>query len=354
MANYLGNDCPVCAKKFVDGDDIVVCPVCGAPHHRACYALENHCAFENEHITGKAWKPKIEPQQSTGDFCINPQDGKRWETTESDGKICGFCGSKNPQDNIFCCFCGNKIGVQPTTNNPNPYQTANPSRNNMGLDPAGVIFGGVAPMEDIGGFPARELATFVGRSSGVYLQKFKAESINEKNISFNLPAFFLSYFYFFYRKMYKVGALFLAVALLISVPQMLYTIEYMPVIFKESVGTETLSTLGIDIESEIQQVDNTKIKTYETMNSAVNIINILVHLFAGFFGNKLYYKHALQKLSSIKNDEATKGVSVGAIDHERTVANAGGVNVGSVIVLVSLMFISSFATVLFFYWQYMI
>ena len=29
--------CPVCDKQFKKGDDVVVCPECGAPHHRECY-----------------------------------------------------------------------------------------------------------------------------------------------------------------------------------------------------------------------------------------------------------------------------------------------------------------------------
>ena len=29
--------CPVCQKRFVLGDDVVVCPECGAPHHRECF-----------------------------------------------------------------------------------------------------------------------------------------------------------------------------------------------------------------------------------------------------------------------------------------------------------------------------
>ena len=31
MANYTGVKCPVCNKRFTEDDDIVVCPVCGAP-----------------------------------------------------------------------------------------------------------------------------------------------------------------------------------------------------------------------------------------------------------------------------------------------------------------------------------
>ena len=34
MSIYNNCVCPVCKKQFEDGDDIVVCPECGTPHHR--------------------------------------------------------------------------------------------------------------------------------------------------------------------------------------------------------------------------------------------------------------------------------------------------------------------------------
>ena len=41
--------CPVCDKQFKKGDDIVVCPECGTPHHRECYEKEGHCHFADKH-----------------------------------------------------------------------------------------------------------------------------------------------------------------------------------------------------------------------------------------------------------------------------------------------------------------
>ena len=35
--------CPVCNKQFKESDDIVVCPDCGAPHHRECWEKEGKC-----------------------------------------------------------------------------------------------------------------------------------------------------------------------------------------------------------------------------------------------------------------------------------------------------------------------
>ena len=36
MIDYTGLECPICGEKFTAQDDIVVCPECGAPYHRAC------------------------------------------------------------------------------------------------------------------------------------------------------------------------------------------------------------------------------------------------------------------------------------------------------------------------------
>ena len=43
MMDLSGIPCPVGGKPFTKDDDIVVCPVCGAPYHRACYQEAGHC-----------------------------------------------------------------------------------------------------------------------------------------------------------------------------------------------------------------------------------------------------------------------------------------------------------------------
>ncbi|MGN1051081.1 MAG: RING finger protein, partial [Acutalibacteraceae bacterium] len=47
--DYIGYKCPVCEKNFHADDDIVVCPECGAPHHRSCYEQIGKCAFSEKH-----------------------------------------------------------------------------------------------------------------------------------------------------------------------------------------------------------------------------------------------------------------------------------------------------------------
>ncbi|MBQ1436780.1 MAG: hypothetical protein IIZ07_02460 [Ruminococcus sp.] len=41
--------CPVCDQRFKSGDDVVVCPECGAPHHRECYESCGHCFYKDKH-----------------------------------------------------------------------------------------------------------------------------------------------------------------------------------------------------------------------------------------------------------------------------------------------------------------
>lgn len=44
--------CPVCDKLFNESDDIVICPHCATPHHRACYNQLGHCANKDKHRDG--------------------------------------------------------------------------------------------------------------------------------------------------------------------------------------------------------------------------------------------------------------------------------------------------------------
>lgn len=49
MSRFEGKICPVCLVRLKDGDDVVVCPICGTPHHRECYFKNSKCAFEQYH-----------------------------------------------------------------------------------------------------------------------------------------------------------------------------------------------------------------------------------------------------------------------------------------------------------------
>ena len=50
--DFLGKTCPVCSQNFHEGDDVVVCPKCGAPYHRDCYKQNGKCIFPELHKDG--------------------------------------------------------------------------------------------------------------------------------------------------------------------------------------------------------------------------------------------------------------------------------------------------------------
>ena len=71
--DYKGIKCPVCDKPFTENDDIVVCPVCGAPYHRGCYKEKGACIFTDLHESGKTWAPPVPPDAPN--TAITPASG---------------------------------------------------------------------------------------------------------------------------------------------------------------------------------------------------------------------------------------------------------------------------------------
>ena len=59
MAEYTHLPCAVCGKEFDENSDVVVCPVCGTPHHRECYKQLGHCAIIAWHEENKTYECKI-------------------------------------------------------------------------------------------------------------------------------------------------------------------------------------------------------------------------------------------------------------------------------------------------------
>lgn len=335
--SYIGARCPVCEKKFIEGDDIVVCPVCGAPHHRDCYAEEGQCAFEEEHITGKPWKretPEIksdpelksgEPQE-TGGFCVDPKSGSMWEEQGANAVICSICGAKNPKDNLYCCSCGNRLLPANVQQSEIPPRQV-PYGRFITMDPTAAIYGGVLPTEKIEEHTAKEVATFVGRSSSYYVPRFKetADNNGKYQYGFSVSGFFVGFFYFFYRKMYKLGALFLAISLLLSVPTLLIMQESFPELYVQAIGEQELLNQGVDVDAFLDQIDLKKIAKYDQWKQVTDVLSIAFRMFLGFFANHLYFKHVMKGIKKTKEQMAVLYADrPHTLEYEAALTRAGG------------------------------
>ena len=92
MADYTGQSCFVCQKPFEPEDDVVVCPECGTPYHRACWQHYGHCINVHLHENGGSWKPVEIPLPES--------------ETASETRRCPRCVTENPVHQAFCGHCG--------------------------------------------------------------------------------------------------------------------------------------------------------------------------------------------------------------------------------------------------------
>ena len=142
---YSNQKCPVCENEFLTTDDIVVCPLCGTPHHRDCYKKNGECGNYDKHSEGFRWAPEE----------VNLQQPEQPESEQQDA----------PE--------------QPPIN---PFFGANPLSQ--------------FPQELEEGVSTEEVAGFVQIHAIKYLSNFFYTKSNKK--TFSWAAFFFTPYWFFY------------------------------------------------------------------------------------------------------------------------------------------------------------
>lgn len=182
---YERQNCVHCGREFAKNDDIVVCPVCGTPHHRECWADGNGCGNAFRHDEGYVYQT---PEQA-----------------QTDGKSekCTFCGNENPENTLICHKCGADL------TNGAPRQ---------GGMPGGIPFMtfDFTPPKDpyadstdtIDDVPVSAVAKRVLIKTDYYIPKFTKLSKRKIPISWNWAAFIMpSCLWFYFRKCYIAGTL---------------------------------------------------------------------------------------------------------------------------------------------------
>ena len=94
-----GQKCAVCGEEFTEADDVVFCPICGAPHHRECYASLGQCGLASEHgkvseaekespLQAEEHEEENAPEKS--EESAKPEEDEP-ENSAEDGKEAGLC-----------------------------------------------------------------------------------------------------------------------------------------------------------------------------------------------------------------------------------------------------------------------
>ena len=306
--DYKGHVCPVCNIAFEKDDDVVVCPVCGTPHHRHCYEETGHCINLNRHRENYDYKRECE---------VN--------STDDSSVVCPCCGAGNPPDSKYCNSCGSSVGSRASENKVPPD---NGSKQDFGTTFAFDPLGGVNPEEDLGeGVKAKEAAKYIRTSTHYYIPQFK--QIKEKGRTrFSLSAFLFGNIWILYRKMYKLGALFTAFFVLLTLGDLYISMFHGEAIMEVAeLYNEMLRNMasgyGFNMYGafgEFLTSLNSEQVIVMLASTVLSILMILLRVICGIFANRWYYKHTLKSIGKIKSTSTSES------EVDTNLTAKGGVN----------------------------
>ena len=283
MAGYIGTKCMVCSEKFTSDDDVVICPECGTPYHRACYQKEGKCSNTVLHENGGAWKPAYEAGSG-----------------EADGEdtVCRFCGYTNPPLTLFCQRCGMPSQSMSKPNdqlyrgvniNDDPDAYNRNANSGIPFDTFLVNFSdplcGFNPEEDFEGVKMSELGDFVGTNTHYYLPLFKQFKEYGRRFSLNISALFFPELYFSYRKMPLIALAAFILRTLTMIPQYIYLFA---------------GSSGYGVISEFASQFNVMGTAFQGGMTISSIVYYVLTFTFGMLGNRFYYNNAIKKIRKIK------------------------------------------------------
>lgn len=364
---YSNHKCDGCERVFLESDDIVVCPICATPQHRECYNKNGGCVNAHLHSEDFQWQgEKVASQNAVAEI-----SEEKHEETKND-LICPNCQHPNPHGSTACEKCGMKFTIfginlaekaqqeeeKEREDNPiNPHITpkmtpppypppfkvgsdkneeseenerpelpvnqeqqmenflSSTIANASGYDASqgsDTLFKGPFPDDmKIDGISANTMGAFVARDSQKYLFKFKRISEGHK-LSFNWAAFFLSPYWFFYRKQIKPGIIFMTLQLCLSIIMTPSATAFLE--FNEYIST--LDTAGMT-EAALSEI---MMRMGELMAPMLIFfaIEVVLKLICGFIANPLYRSYTVKHLREVeaepnRNQKLTRILKHGGI-----------------------------------------
>lgn len=312
--NYTGVSCPVCGKELRTGDDIVVCPVCGAPHHRDCYNQLGHCALEEKlHSQGKDWE--------------NPNDLRDRQVRGETIEPCPACGFPNQAGSRRCQQCGALLPERHVAgeDGQEPPSYGQELEYGSNQDVLEQVFGTIHESDLIGSIPAKDFIYYTQQNYLYFLRVFKLLCHRTKMKVFNWAACFFSFFYFFYRKMYKIGFAVLALVAVTNIPSFLLSYHLLEQV---AADPSLMQTLNFNLNG---------LERLTTLSSLLSYVRFFVYIFCGFSANRQYYQQSVRQISALRE---SFGAKTGSDDYLSALAKKGGTSPRSV--LLALLAVGAF------------
>lgn len=258
MKDYRNMSCVACQKPFDGDSDIVVCPECGAPHHRECWKETGRCACTDRHAEGYEWQPArivIGGAKEPTPKAVN-------SAADDERVICPICGKETAKSEKYCERCG--------------YYLAHDREGAYAEDQFAEFeelfdFDKSEPIE---GVPAGDVRRFVGGMWLYYIPRFIRMSRRKGSLTFNFTAFLMHGLWFISRKMYAVGVL---LTLMMS----------------------GISCYQVYFYRISEQLTGQRYLLFASLYILASGTEFLVMILSGLFGNRIYMKFCAKKIKKI-------------------------------------------------------
>lgn len=297
MPKYYGCPCEGCGKPLALTDDIVVCPDCGSPYHRACYERLGNCMHKAEHKAGFEWE---------------------FPYKDSELRTCSACGERTLRSEPVCRCCGAALPPEDTSKPGAGYSAADPreerfdyasfyAQNQRQAASAAervrqiykTAFGSDELMD---GIPCSDWLAYIGPSGEAYMAAYSRMQLQSSKISMSFSALFFGPFYFFYRKAWKPAFAFLAAEILLSIPSLISMMQ-----ISGSALTPAISNSALDV-----------------LARTASVLSFVLMALRGLYGKWLYRKSSAERIRHIRDEfpdadqrravlEAQGGVSWAAV-----------------------------------------
>lgn len=313
---YENTVCDGCKKRFEESDDVVVCPVCGTPQHRECYEKNGECVNAALHESGFMWHGEVSSPHN-----IHHEEEK---VHQGENLVCPACGHENPPGSQFCEVCKQKFtffGInileketrltkeideeEKIEEEMRDVQNTIESGMGTGADiermidaRAKIVAPGLSKEQEqevLCSNPIKRVLVFISSNAVAYVNKFRKTESSGKN-TWNWAAFFFSPFWFFYRKLYKVGSIFLTIRLALSIVALPFSAKFYSLAQELSIALKDSSyALSSDI------FDSSTV-FYDLIEAAIPLyvicgLTILLSIVSGAIGDRIYKKYVTQKLN---------------------------------------------------------
>lgn len=274
---YNNAKCDGCGEPLLDGEDIVVCPECGTPQHRKCYELNNCCVNEHLHESGFNWHGQD----------VVPEEKSEPETQETSE------GESNTEPVA--------VGI------PMPALDVNPSF---------FISAGFDPETEFDGIKAKDAVSYTQIGAKGYVRKFIRSNGKKRFVSWNWGAFFFAPAWFFYRKLYKIGFIFLGIVVAMNLalyPQSQKIADVYPVMeeylqeMKEAAADPTEENKAL-VEQQMTEMQELSYKTMPALMLIMLGTFLVPNTIAALIANSVYKRKMLEDIKKAKNISKDNGI----------------------------------------------